>query len=62
MLAKIAPYNKFVIALAGAVALAAEAIADGQVGETEVGGVATALVAAYFIFKKANAPLPAPPA
>jgi len=55
MFAKIAPYSKFVIALSGAVALAAEAFADGQFGETEAAGVLTALVAAYFVYKKRNA-------
>lgn len=58
MIAKLAPYSKFIIALAGALVIGAEAIADGQVSQTEAGVFTTALLAAFGVLWKKNAPLP----
>lgn len=55
MLAKVAPYSKFVVALLGALAIGAGAVADAQVDQTETLAFVTALVTALGVFFKRNA-------
>lgn len=57
LLQKIAPYSKFAIALAGAFVIAAESVADASISQGEGLAILTALVAAYGVYKKRNAPL-----
>ena len=62
LLQKIAPYSKAAVALLGAFVIAAESVADGAISQGEGLAIATALVAAYGVYKKRNAPMPPPAA
>lgn len=53
-------FSKLLAALAGTVAIVADAMLDGVFVSTEIEAVVLSLVSAYFVYRLPNAP-PAPP-
>lgn len=56
MSVNVAPYNKFVAAIAGVVAVIAIAFGDGQVDADEMGQIVASAVAAAAVFTVRNKP------
>ena len=57
MKVNVAPYRKFVAAIAGVVAVVAIACGDGSIDLAEAGQIGSAVVAAAAVFGFRNAPL-----
>jgi len=54
IVAKVAPYGKFVAAVGGVVVIVGEAVSDGAVSQGEGLTIASAIAAAYAVYKVRN--------